>query len=150
MSHITAFLSGLLFAAGLAVAGMTQPSKVVGFLDVSGAWDPSLAFVMVGAIAVYAIAHRLSLSRSLPLCGVGFERPSATELDRRLLAGAALFGVGWGLSGFCPGPALASLATGSVQASVFVAGMLGGIALMRVFDRVFVPAPETISGEGTA
>jgi len=129
---------------------MTQPAKVVGFLDVSGAWDPSLAFVMVGAIAVYAVAHRLSLGRTTPLWGARFERPGATDVDRRLLAGAAVFGVGWGLSGFCPGPALASLGAGSAEASIFVAGMLGGIAAMRVVDRLRPAGSETVSAEATA
>ncbi|MBX3185830.1 MAG: YeeE/YedE family protein [Labilithrix sp.] len=122
-SNVVAFVSGALFAVGLAISGMTKPSKVAGFLDLAGAWDASLAFVMVGAIAVHFVAYRLVIRRAAPLFGARFELPAQTRIDGRLLAGAAIFGVGWGLGGFCPGPALVTAGSGSVAALVFVAGM---------------------------
>ena len=106
---------------------MTKPSKVVGFLDVAGAWDASLAFVMMGAIGVHFVAQRLVKRRSAPLFDSKFHLPLGTQIDRRLVVGSVLFGVGWGLGGFCPGPALVTLGSGSIQAVVFVAGMLLGI-----------------------
>lgn len=126
MHLFTAFLSGLVFAAGLALSGMTLPSKVVGFLDVGGAWDPSLAFVMVGAIAVYGIGYRLVARRGRTLSGEPLQLPKSRKIDRRLLAGAALFGIGWGLAGYCPGPGLTAAGAGSVNALLFVGGMVGG------------------------
>ena len=104
-----AFVSGLLFAVGLAVSGMTQPAKVIGFLDIAGAWDASLAFVMIGALAVHLIAYRIAARAKAPLFAKAFELPTATALDRRLILGSAIFGVGWGLAGYCPGPVLASI-----------------------------------------
>ena len=120
---LTALLSGTLFGAGLATAQMTNPAKVLSFLDFTGAWDPSLAFVMGAAVLVSAVAYRLHRSAA----------PAATAgIDGRLLAGAALFGLGWGLAGFCPGPALASLITGSSQVALFVVAMLGGMAVYHL------------------
>ena len=119
---LSALLSGTIFGAGLAIAQMTNPAKVLGFLDVAGAWDPSLAFVMGSALVVSAIAYRL---RKTPF-------PSVGQIDGRLLAGAALFGLGWGLAGFCPGPAVASLVSGSAQVVTFVVAMIGGMALYHV------------------
>jgi uncharacterized membrane protein YedE/YeeE len=116
-----AFICGLIFALGLGIAGMTQPAKVIAFLDVTGDWDPSLALVMAGAIGVH-----------LPLLRWGGKaHAAATYVDRRLVLGAALFGIGWGLSGFCPGPAVVALATGSGGVLLFVAAMLAGMALHR-------------------
>ncbi len=123
--------AGLLFAAGLALSGMTQPAKVSGFLDVAGAWDPSLAFVMLGAVGVYLAAHRLSRRLRRPILGERFPAPPGARVDGRLLAGAALFGVGWGLSGFCPGPALVSVGAGVAPALWFVPAMVAGAAIAQ-------------------
>lgn len=129
-----AFLSGLVFAIGLALAGMTQPSKVVGFLDFLGDWDPSLAFVMGGAILVYLPAYRIITKRNTPVFAAQFLLPTRKDIDKRLLVGAGLFGVGWGLGGFCPGPALASVGSFGTAALVFTASMFGGFLLHRVYD----------------
>ena len=126
-SNVVALVSGSIFAIGLALSGMTKPSKVIGFLDVAGAWDASLAFVMMGAIAVHFVAQRIAKRRTAPLFDTKFHLPLSTQIDRRLVLGAMLFGVGWGLGGFCPGPALVTLGSGQLSAVVFVAGMLLGI-----------------------
>jgi uncharacterized membrane protein YedE/YeeE len=124
-----AFVAGVLFSAGLALAGMTQPSKVLAFLDVAGRWDPTLAVVMASAVAVSAVAFRLAARRSAPLLDARFHFGDARgAVDARLVGGAALFGVGWGLSGLCPGPALALTATGQSAVLVFVLSMLAGMA----------------------
>lgn len=133
MLHLTALVAGLLFAVGLGVSGMTQPAKVFRFLDVTGDWDPSLALVMAGAIAVHAGTMRLVLGRERPLFASRFALPARRELEPRLLAGAAVFGVGWGIAGYCPGPAVTSLGAGVTAALVFVPAMLAGMALARVF-----------------
>jgi uncharacterized membrane protein YedE/YeeE len=132
----TAFVSGLLFAIGLGVGGMTQPAKVTAFLDFVGDWDPSLAFVMIGAIAVYAPLYRLIRRLPTPLLSSTFTLPTRTDIDRRLLGGAALFGVGWGLGGFCPGPALTSLAAGEPEVLIFVASMLTGMYLYKMGENL--------------
>ncbi len=126
MRNLSAFLIGALFAVGLGVGGMTLPSKVIGFLDFFGNWDPSLAFVMAGAVVVYFVAFRV-VRGTAPVLETRFALPTKTMLDRRLLTGAALFGVGWGLAGYCPGPALTSLGAGSTNAVVFVSAMLAGM-----------------------
>jgi uncharacterized membrane protein YedE/YeeE len=128
---VFAFLAGALFVAGLVLGGMTQPRKVRGFLDVTGPWDASLAFVMLGAVGVYALLYRRSLRRTEPWCGGQFARPAQRGIDLTLLLGAALFGVGWGLVGLCPGPAVAALATGNGRVIVFVAAMLLGMWLVE-------------------
>lgn len=120
---------GLLFALGLAVSGMVQPEKVIAFLDVLGDWDASLAFVMVGAIGVYAVAWRRLGRWPRPLLAPRFSHPSPTRVDGRLIAGAVLFGVGWGLSGFCPGPAVVALGAATRAAAWFVPAMLAGMWL---------------------
>jgi hypothetical protein len=132
-----AAIAGAMFGAGLLLAGMTRPEKVLGFLDVTGRWDPSLAFVMVGAIGVHAIAYRLIRRRPSPLLDTRFHWPTETGIDGRLLAGAALFGVGWGLAGFCPGPALVAAATGASSALVFVGAMIAGMLAQHA-----VPGPR--------
>lgn len=144
------FSSGLLFAAGLCLSGMTQPQKVLGFLDVLGQWDPSLAFVMVGAIGVTSVAFRLSARRSAPTLSERFHLPDARAgVDRRLVAGAALFGAGWGLSGLCPGPAVVSVASGQLGAIVFVGAMIAGMALHRLAEKRWPePAREAPSPDG--
>jgi uncharacterized membrane protein YedE/YeeE len=131
-----AFLAGTLFALGLGVAGMTRPGKVVAFLDVAGAWDPSLAFVMAGAIATHALLLRRVLRRGAPLLGGAFALPTRRDLDGRLLGGAMLFGVGWGLAGYCPGPAVTALAAGRGEPVLFVAAMLAGMTLHRAVARM--------------
>lgn len=124
-----AFASGGLFSMGLVLGGMTQPGKVRGFLDVLGAWDASLSLVMVGAVSVFALLYRLSLRRNEPLYGGSFQLPGAKLIDARLLGGAALFGVGWGLSGLCPGPALVALVSGDARVLAFALTMLLGMRL---------------------
>ena len=128
-SALCSFLSGLTFALGLGISGMTRPVKVIGFLDFFGPWDASLAFVMLGAIAVSFVAYRLSRSMHSPILAPEFSIPKRTDLDSRLVGGAALFGAGWGLGGFCPGPAITSLASGASPVMVFVAAMAAGIYL---------------------
>jgi uncharacterized membrane protein YedE/YeeE len=134
-----ALVSGALFGAGLVVSQMVDPGKVLGFLDVAGiatgAWDPSLAFVMIGALAVTAAGYRLVLRRQAPLAAPAFQLPTRKDVDARLVAGAAVFGIGWGLAGYCPGPALAALAFGRLETAVFVAAMLVGMALFALRER---------------
>jgi hypothetical protein len=123
---------GMLFGVGLTISGMVRPLKVVGFLDVAGAWDPTLGIVMGGALAVTALAFPRILRRAGPLWADAFSLPTRRDLDTRLVAGSALFGVGWGLGGFCPGPALASLALGASEAWIFAAAMAAGMLLHRL------------------
>ena len=127
LRDLSALLAGGLFGAGLAISGMTRPQKVLGFLDVFGDWDASLMFVMIGAIAVHVLAYRAIRGRSTPMFAPKFVVPSRRDLDAKLLIGAAVFGAGWGLAGYCPGPGLASLAGGGAGAAVFVIAMLGGM-----------------------
>jgi len=117
---LTSFLSGMVFAIGLGISGMTRPVKVIGFLDFFGEWDASLALVMLGAIAVYFVANRLSTKMPSPLLSPDFSLPKRSDLDTKLIIGAAIFGAGWGLGGFCPGPALTSLASGALPVFIFV------------------------------
>ena len=126
---LVALLAGTLFGLGLAISGMMNPAKVVGFLDVAGNWDPTLAFVMGGALLVAVPAYRMILGRTRPGLDGEFSLPTRTELDAPLILGSALFGVGWGLVGFCPGPAVAAVVTGLPAVLGFVAAMLAGIAL---------------------
>jgi uncharacterized protein len=136
MRLIVALVSGALFGLGLAVSGMMNPAKVIGFLDLAGEWDPTLAFVMGGALLVTIPAFRLILGRQRPILAGDFALPAKSTLDARLLGGAALFGVGWGLSGFCPGPAVAALVTGLAPVFAFVAAMMAGMVLCAwVFER---------------
>jgi uncharacterized membrane protein YedE/YeeE len=129
---VSALVSGLLFALGLGLSGMADAAKVLGFLDVTGDWDPALALVMVGAVTTYAIAFQLLRRRRRPLWAQSFDVPANRAIDRRLLAGAALFGIGWGMSGLCPGPALVNLASGATGILAFVAAMAAGSALYRI------------------
>jgi uncharacterized protein len=133
MVSVFAFAAGLLFGLGLIVAGMANPAKILGFLDVAGKWDPSLALVMVGAIAVGQIAFTLARRRALSALGLPMRLPTAQGIDLRLVGGSLLFGIGWGLAGFCPGPAIVALGAGYGKAAVFVVAMLLG---MDVFERV--------------
>ena len=133
-SHLTAFAAGLIFGLGLLLAGMANPAKVLAFLDIAGNWDPSLALVMGGAIPVSAIGFYLTRHRAAPLFGDTFQVPANRKLDKRLVLGALGFGIGWGLAGFCPGPALVALGTGSLKAVVFVAAMLSGMVIFEFLE----------------
>ena len=135
MNLLTAALAGLLFGIGLVVSGMADPAKVLGFLDLAGAWDPSLAFVMGGAILVGAAAFTFARKRTTSLLGLQMRMPAANQLDRRLVGGSVLFGIGWGIAGFCPGPALVALGMGEHKALVFVAAMLLGMSLFEFAER---------------
>jgi uncharacterized membrane protein YedE/YeeE len=128
---VAALLAGLVFGIGLIVSGMTDPAKVMNFLDIAGSWDPSLAFVMGGAVIVTFIGYRLAFSTGAPVFGERFLLPTSVLIDRRLVGGAALFGVGWGLAGFCPGPALSSLYLGGESTWIFVVSMLAGMGAAR-------------------
>lgn len=130
-----ALLSGTIFGAGLALGGMTDPARVRGFLDLFGAWDPTLAFVMGGAVIVMAAAWLVQKSMRRPLFAESFALPTRSDLDPRLIGGAALFGVGWGIAGLCPGPGFAALAIDAPSAAIFVAALLAGMVLVRLVDR---------------
>lgn len=132
---VSAFLVGFLFAIGLGISGMTRASKVVGFLDLFGAWDPSLLFVMIGAITVHFFSYRLIRQRSTPLLTSQWHIPSKREITPALVAGAFIFGVGWGISGYCPGPALTALASFDIKPWLFVSAMLAGMYLVKWLDR---------------
>jgi uncharacterized membrane protein YedE/YeeE len=136
MQVVMALIAGLVFGIGLIVSGMTDPSKVLGFLDLAGKWDPSLAFVMGGAILVALPAFRLALRRNRSLLGCAMQVPTSTRIDRRLVLGSLAFGMGWGLAGYCPGPALASLASGGAKPIIFGAAMLAGMAIFEIIERV--------------
>jgi len=132
--------AGAIFGIGLAISGMTKPSKVAGFLDLFGAWDPSLALVMIGAIAVHLVAYRIIRRHRSPLFAGHFHLPTRKDVDLRLVVGAAIFGVGWALAGFCPGPALVSAASGSVAALLFVTAMILGMKIEHVLGRALTDA----------
>jgi uncharacterized membrane protein YedE/YeeE len=134
MQAIVAFITGLVFGIGLIVAGMTDPAKVQAFLDLAGDWDPSLAFVMVGAIAVGLLAFRLAGKRERALLGGPMHLPTKRDIDGRLVLGSLVFGMGWGLAGYCPGPALASLTQGE-KPLLFVCAMLAGMLLFELLER---------------
>jgi uncharacterized membrane protein YedE/YeeE len=137
---LVSFISGIVFALGLGISGMTRPVKVIGFLDFAGNWDASLAFVMIGAIGFYFTAYRLIRKRSAPLLAETFSVPEGKHIDLNLIVGAAVFGAGWGLGGFCPGPAITSLASGAHSVLVFVLAMAigmyihGTLAVLRLFS----------------
>ena len=136
MSTLISFLAGLVFGAGLLISGMVNPAKVLGFLDLAGSWDPSLAVVMAGAVAVGAIAFTLAGRRATTLLGTPMSLPGQTGIDGRLLLGSLVFGIGWGLAGFCPGPALVALGAGKIKAIVFVTAMLAGMSAFEIAERV--------------
>lgn len=137
MNAICAFAIGLIFGMGLILSGMTDPSMIIGFLDVAGDWDPSLAFVMGGAILVGFVAFRFARRRTVSFLGGAMHIPNMWEIDRRLVLGSLAFGVGWGLAGYCPGPAVVALGAGHDKAVVFVIAMIAGMALYESADRVF-------------
>lgn len=135
MATLFALYAGLVFGLGLIVSGMANPEKVLGFLDLAGNWDPSLAFVMAGAIALGAIAFTFARQRTVSLLGLQMKMPTATHLDRRLVGGSLMFGIGWGIAGFCPGPALVALGAGESKALVFVVAMLVGMGVFELLER---------------
>jgi len=146
VQRIVEFALGLLFGLGLILAGMTDPGKVIGFLDLAGAWDPSLALVMGGAIAVGVGAFAVARSRTTALLGGPMRLPRGGDVDRRVVVGSLVFGVGWGLAGFCPGPALVALGAGHWQAALFTAAMLAGMALHDLGGRLTGRAPAVAEG----
>jgi uncharacterized membrane protein YedE/YeeE len=134
MAVFFSLLAGVVFGLGLIVSGMADPAKVLGFLDLFGAWDPSLAFVMAGAIAVGVVAFAVARRRTVSLLGLQMKLPTARDLDRRLVVGSAMFGAGWGIAGICPGPALVGLGMLEPGAVIFVVAMLGGMVLFEVLE----------------
>ena len=135
MASVCAFVAGLVFGLGLIVAGMANPAKILGFLDIAGKWDPSLALVMAGAIAVGLAAFALARRRSMSALGLPMQLPAARAIDVRLVGGSLLFGIGGGLAGFCPGPAIVALGAGYVKSGVFVVAMLLGMAVFELIER---------------
>jgi len=135
MAVFASLLAGLVFGLGLIVSGMADPAKVLGFLDLGGAWDPSLAFVMAGAIAVSAFAFAVARKRTVSFLGSTMKLPTSRDIDRRLVIGSVLFGIGWGVAGFCPGPGLVALGMGQVKALVFVVAMLLGMGAFELLER---------------
>lgn len=135
MRKLIAFFAGLIFGIGLLLAGMANPAKVLGFLDLAGAWDPSLALVMGGAIAVALLPFAWARRQPRSLLGAPMQLPQKRELDRRLILGSLVFGIGWGIAGICPGPGVAILLTGHWQAMLFVAAMLAGMLLYTALER---------------
>lgn len=135
MKGLSVFVCGLLFAVGLGMSGMVKPEVVLAFLDIFGAWDPSLAFVMAGAVLVHIPLHRWTMRQDGPVWGDGFRLPERTRLDGKLVLGAVLFGAGWGIAGICPGPALVDLAAGVTGLPVFVGAMLLGMFVVGFWER---------------
>ncbi|HXV12103.1 MAG TPA: YeeE/YedE family protein [Burkholderiales bacterium] len=135
MHALSAFAVGLIFGIGLIIAGMTDPSKIIGFLNLAGPWDPSLALVMGGAVAVGFIAFGFARRRTNAFLGGAMHLPTARQIDRRLVLGSLVFGIGWGLAGYCPGPAVVSVGMGQDKAVVFVLAMLAGMGLYELFER---------------
>lgn len=140
---IAAFVLGILFAVGLGIAGMTQPIKIIAFLDVTGDWDPSLLLVMASATLVYFLCYRWITQRRAPLLAEKFSLPTAKQIDARLITGSVLFGIGWGLSGYCPGPALVALPSLAPATVVFVASMLAGMVLFKLIEKRLVARAVT-------
>jgi uncharacterized membrane protein YedE/YeeE len=134
MLILTSLLAGLIFGVGLIVSGMANPAKVLGFLDLAGSWDPSLAFVMGGAIGVGLVSFAIAKRRTVSFLGELMRMPTSRDIDRRLIVGSALFGIGWGIAGFCPGPALASLGTGNPKAIMFVLSMVAGMGIFELLE----------------
>jgi uncharacterized membrane protein YedE/YeeE len=144
MNRLIEFVAGLVFGIGLILSGMTDPGKVIGFLDLAGTWDPSLALVMAGAISVGVFGFGVARKRSTTLLGGAMQLPTCNAIDSRLLIGSAVFGVGWGLAGFCPGPAVVATGAGHWQALVFTLAMLAGMAVHELSAR---PAPGALVQE---
>jgi uncharacterized protein len=143
MRLIATYLIGLIFGTGIAISGMANPAKVLNFFDVAGAWDPSLIFVMGGAVVVTFLGYRTVLRRPAPLLDARFHLPDGSRIDARLLGGAALFGIGWGIAGFCPGGALPALGTGRLEVAAFVAALIAGIVAARGLLTITTPRHAT-------
>jgi len=135
MHRISEFLVGLLFGMGLLISGMTDPGKVLGFLDLGGHWDPSLAFVMGGGVLVGLIGFTVAKKRTTSFLGSAMHWPTARDIDRRLMLGSLTFGVGWGLAGFCPGPGIVAMGAGESKAALFVAAMIAGMLAFELLER---------------
>lgn len=133
---LSSLIAGLVFGLGLILSGMANPEKVLGFLDLAGQWDPSLALVMVGAIMVGLVAFRFARKRTKSILGVDMKLPTNRDLDKRLIVGALTFGAGWGLAGFCPGPGLVAMGAGELKALIFVIAMVAGMGLFEVIERM--------------
>lgn len=142
MRLILTYLTGLIFGLGISLSGMANPAKVLNFFDIAGSWDPSLAFVMGAALAVTAIGYRLVLARPRPVFDDRFQLPGATAIDARLIGGAAVFGIGWGIAGFCPGASLPALGTLNPRVFIFVAAMLAGIWIARQIRQIMDRHPQ--------
>ncbi len=140
---VTAFAAGLIFGLGLTISGMINPEKVLNFLDLFGTWDPSLAFVMAGALIVTSIGYRIAFGRGTPLLEAAFHLPTKKDVDGRLLSGSALFGVGWGLGGYCPGPGIAGIGLGALEAAAFVAAMGLGMVIFTATQEWIPPRTKT-------
>lgn len=138
MKLFFAYLSGLIFGVGISISGMANPAKVLNFFDIAGTWDPSLAFVMGGALIVTFIGYRFVLKRPTPFMETGFQLPTRRDLDLPLIGGSAVFGIGWGIAGFCPGGALPALGTGRTEVLIFVAALLGGIIAAKFIQSMLV------------
>ena len=145
MAVFTSLLAGLVFGLGLLVSGMANPAKVLGFLDLAGRWDPSLAFVMGGAVAVGLVAFRFASKRTVSLLGLEMKLPAARHMDRRLIVGSTIFGIGWGIAGFCPGPALVALGIGEAKAIAFVVAMLLGMGLFELLEQRKAATPSRLA-----
>jgi uncharacterized membrane protein YedE/YeeE len=143
-SALVSFISGVIFAMGLGIGGMTQPTKVIGFLDFMGSWDPSLAFVMLGAIGVHSLFYRMFRNHSAARSSLALSLPSWKQIDSRLIGGSVIFGLGWGIAGYCPGPAITSLASGNFSAVIFSIAMIIGIF---AFDFRRTLSPRQVRGE---
>jgi uncharacterized protein len=142
MQALASFLCGLIFGSGLMISGMTQPAKVLGFLDIFGRWDPTLAFVMAGALVISSVGYTLARCQRRPVIVAQHSWPNRTDIDRPLVVGSVLFGIGWGLAGLCPGPALENLASLSPRVIVFVMAMIAGMSLLDLWQR---RVPSTIA-----
>ena len=149
MASLFAFFAGLIFGLGLIVSGMANPAKVLGFLDIAGKWDPSLALVMAGAIAVSLAGFALARRRTLSAIGLPVQLPSTRTIDARLIGGSLVFGIGWGLSGICPGPAIVALGAGYAKAAVFVAAMLLGMGSFELIERIRTRNASTTAADAT-
>ena len=147
MQALASFLCGLIFGSGLMNSGMTQPAKVLGFLDVFGHWDPTLAFVMAGALAISSVGYALARRQIRPVIAAQHFWPKRTDIDRSLVVGSMLFGIGWGLAGLCPGPALENLASLSPRVFIFIMAMIAGMSVLDLWQR---RVPSTIAIENAA
>lgn len=143
MRVVSTYLIGLLFGLGIMISGMANPAKVINFFDVAGSWDPSLMFVMGGALVTTFVGYRFVLSRPAPVLDTQFRIPTSKRIDLRLIGGSVIFGIGWGISGFCPGGAIPALGTFRIEVIVFIAGLLIGLIAARLILQLYAPLPRT-------